>query len=294
LETATNVVIDDVVTAVPEPDSPFVASMGSITTTQGTVESSGSLLTGVRIIGRIGTLAPGASAIVRVTVNTSNIAGGGELRSVASASSDGCETTPTDNTLRSTLVVRPDTRLLISRLSPSSVAAGDPGFTLTVTGQNFSPDSEVFWNGNPRPTTRVSSAELRATILSTDVATSGSAAVTVRTTTAVSNPLVLTIGTPRLVVASATATRLSSGNWQVHLTLRNDGNATARTIRINTSTLNRMTTLTTLPAVGGDLAPGASMSANLVFPKTAAVSGSTAIFAYTSNFGGGTRRVTIP
>lgn len=64
-------------------------------------------------------------------------------------------------------------------LSPSSAVAGSGGFTLTVNGENFVPNSVVNWNGSPRPTTFVSSIELSAQITAADVASQGVATVKV-------------------------------------------------------------------------------------------------------------------
>jgi Tol biopolymer transport system component len=71
----------------------------------------------------------------------------------------------------------------ISNLNPSSATAGGAAFTLTVTGGGFingmSGISSVNWNGNPRVTTFVSSMQLTASILASDIATAGTANVTV-------------------------------------------------------------------------------------------------------------------
>ena len=69
----------------------------------------------------------------------------------------------------------------IGALAPTSVLAGVPGLTLTVNGSNFVASSGVRWNGTNRATTFASSTQLRATILATDVATVGTAQVTVVT-----------------------------------------------------------------------------------------------------------------
>jgi List-Bact-rpt repeat protein/HYDIN/CFA65/VesB family protein len=70
--------------------------------------------------------------------------------------------------------------VLIS-LSPSSAVQGGPGFTLTGTGSNFVANSVVLWNGVNRTSTFVSSTELRAAIPASDIATAGTAQVTVFT-----------------------------------------------------------------------------------------------------------------
>jgi hypothetical protein len=67
----------------------------------------------------------------------------------------------------------------ITSISPSSAPAGSPGFSLTVRGSNFNSRTVALWNGNPRPTTVVSSTELRAAISAADLAKARHAAVRV-------------------------------------------------------------------------------------------------------------------
>jgi uncharacterized protein (TIGR03437 family) len=64
-------------------------------------------------------------------------------------------------------------------LNPVSAAAGDPGFKLTVTGSNFVNGAIVRWNGTDRQTTFVSATQLTAAIPASDLATAGTASVTV-------------------------------------------------------------------------------------------------------------------
>ncbi len=67
----------------------------------------------------------------------------------------------------------------ITSLSPASVSAGGPAFTLTVNGSGFIEGSTVRWAGSARPTTFVSSTRLTAQIAASDIGTSGMAAITV-------------------------------------------------------------------------------------------------------------------
>src|SRR5207247_11263662 len=67
----------------------------------------------------------------------------------------------------------------LSSISPTSAAAGGAAFTLTATGTNFNSSSVVRWNGSNRTTTLVSSTQLQAQILASDIATAGTAQVTV-------------------------------------------------------------------------------------------------------------------
>jgi glucose/arabinose dehydrogenase len=61
----------------------------------------------------------------------------------------------------------------ITNLSPDTVIAGDPGFTLDVFGTGFVNGSTVQWNGADRATTFVSSTHLTATITAGDIAAAG-------------------------------------------------------------------------------------------------------------------------
>jgi 6-phosphogluconolactonase len=76
-----------------------------------------------------------------------------------------------------TVTAPPVTQL--SSLSPTSAVAGGPAFTLDATGQNFTSQSTVQWNGSPRTTTFVSATQLTAQITASDIATAGSVPVTV-------------------------------------------------------------------------------------------------------------------
>ncbi len=67
----------------------------------------------------------------------------------------------------------------ITSLSPSTSVAGSPGFTLMVTGTNYTQDTVVEWNGSPRTTSFTSTTSLSAQILAADVANAGTDSITV-------------------------------------------------------------------------------------------------------------------
>jgi hypothetical protein len=67
----------------------------------------------------------------------------------------------------------------ISSLSPASAITGGAAFTLTVNGSSFLSTSSVQWNGSSRTTTFVSSTQVTAAITAADIATTGTASVTV-------------------------------------------------------------------------------------------------------------------
>ena len=67
----------------------------------------------------------------------------------------------------------------IFSLSPSSVLAGGPSFTLTVTGERFAQASTVLWVRTPLKTTFVSSSQLTATVPVELLATEGVSQISV-------------------------------------------------------------------------------------------------------------------
>lgn len=69
----------------------------------------------------------------------------------------------------------------LSSIAPATAIPGAGAFVLTATGSNFSNASVVNWNGSPRATTFVSATVLTAQILASDIASGGSAALTVVT-----------------------------------------------------------------------------------------------------------------
>jgi hypothetical protein len=67
----------------------------------------------------------------------------------------------------------------LTSLTPSSAAAGGPAFTLTVGGTNFVSGAAVRWNGTARTTSFTSATQVSASITAADLATAGTATVTV-------------------------------------------------------------------------------------------------------------------
>jgi hypothetical protein len=67
----------------------------------------------------------------------------------------------------------------LSAIAPTSIGAGSPGFSLVVTGANFVAGSIVRWNGSDLATTYGSPISLSATVPAGNVASGGSATITV-------------------------------------------------------------------------------------------------------------------
>lgn len=115
---------------------------------------------------------------------------------------------------------------LANAISPGSVAAGAPAFSLDVQGSNFVSGSVVNWNGSPRPTSFISSGELQAAIGASDVAAAQIATITVSTPApggGSSGPLFFTVGlnpSPELVGVSPTTVRANASTFTLSVTGR--------------------------------------------------------------------------
>jgi len=136
-------------------------------------------------------------------------------------------------TVQVTYTVNASTVTLTS-LSPTSVVAASPPFTLTVTGTNFTSRSKVLWNGQERITTFVSATQLSAQIDGGDVADSGSATVTVSdATNGLSGPLSFTIVPVPLALHSVSPTRVTAGGPAFTLTVLGAGYGNTSTVQWN-------------------------------------------------------------
>ncbi len=113
---------------------------------------------------------------------------------------------------------------VIVGINPSAVAAGGPGFTLTVTGSGFNVNSTVQIKGSNRTTAFVSALQLTASILASDITTPGSSAITVTNPSVgggtVSNALQLDItGAPAPTLTSASPEFTTQSASSVMMTL---------------------------------------------------------------------------
>ena len=85
------------------------------------------------------------------------------------------------------------------RTIPQSVIAGGSWFALTVQGSGFVPGAVVNWNGQARPTTFVSSTDLRIDVPAADIAVPSAVQLTVSNPVpggGISSPIVLNVTTP--------------------------------------------------------------------------------------------------
>lgn len=122
----------------------------------------------------------------------------------------------------------------VTGLSPSSVTAGAPAFTLTVDGYNFEANSQVLWNGSARTTTYVSGNELTAQISQADVASGGAALVQVATGNTQSTAVTFTISPlAALQFDEVSPRQVTAGGGQFYVTAIGNGFSAASAIAWN-------------------------------------------------------------
>jgi IPT/TIG domain len=139
----------------------------------------------------------------------------------------------------------------ITALSPSSAVAGQTGFTLTVTGTNFSASSLVRWNGSNRTTTFVSATELTAQIVAADIANAGMFQITVAqpgTRGAVSTAISFTVTAPNAITITTTSLPPSMAGNNYYFVLAASGGVPPLTWSISAGALPQGLTID--PATG--------------------------------------------
>lgn len=129
----------------------------------------------------LGTIANGSSANVTISLTPTNA---GSLTMAAYSSSVSFDPTSSNNQATASTTVTgnpfyasPD----VTQISPSLVQAGSSTLILTVDGTGFSAGSSVLWNGQPLPSTFISSGQMTATVDSSLIQQLGWAQVSVTT-----------------------------------------------------------------------------------------------------------------
>lgn len=115
---------------------------------------------------------------------------------------------------------------VLTSVSPATTASGGAAFTLTVNGSNFANGYVITFNGASKPTTFVSSTQMTASILATDISSPGCAAVSVSTNSQ-SGPT-FSVSMDVLVTgkgAPTNCTSMPSSNFPRVVSLTSRGNA---------------------------------------------------------------------
>ena len=125
------------------------------------------------------------NGVVGFTINFRSPASLGVVNYTDTITMEGCNDSActeqiqdSPQTIKVTYIVQADPVTLTS-INPRAVLAGGGGFTLTLTGTQFSKNSIVIFNQSPQPTTFVSPTQLTATIDATMLVTPEQGSVTV-------------------------------------------------------------------------------------------------------------------
>ena len=134
-----------------------------------------------------------------------------------------------------TFTINPPTPT-ITGLNPLSAAAGDVGFTLTVSGTNFFSSSTVMWGTTALTTTYGSPTSLTADVTAAQIATAGTANITV------SNSISAHSGVSTFTISGSKITSLNpatavAGSAAFNLTIAGTGFLSSSTVMWGTTAL---------------------------------------------------------
>ncbi|HUL93628.1 MAG TPA: S8 family serine peptidase [Burkholderiales bacterium] len=160
----------------------------------------------------------------------------------------------------------------LANSSPSSATVGGTAFTLTVDGGNFVNGAEVRWNGIARATNFVSSARLTAAILAADIATAGTANVTVFNPApggGTSNAATFTVNNPVPATVNVSPSTAAAGGAAFALTVNGSNFVNGAEVRWNGA--GRATTFVsaaqlTAAISAADIAAGGTASVTVFNP----------------------------
>jgi len=164
----------------------------------------------------------------------------------------------------------------LTTISPSLATSGGAAFTLTVNGAHFLTGAVVKWNSVALTTTFVSASQVTAAVPATDIASPGTASVTVTNTDAqVSNVLTFTIS-PSPTITSLSPTSATAGGAAFTLTVNGAGFVSGAVVKWNgvaltTTFVSSLQVTAAVPAA--DIATAGTASVTLTNPNSQ-VSGS--------------------
>jgi trimeric autotransporter adhesin len=163
----------------------------------------------------------------------------------------------------------------ITSLSPTGVVIGSGPVTLTVNGSNFVQGATVYWNNISRVTTFISSTQLQATILASDIAvtTAGTAPVTVQNpspSAGISNIAAFNLENPVPVITSITPTSALAGT-SFTLTINGSGLVSGATVKVGNLSLKAGSTGSSLSVrITPSLPVNAAVPVTVINPQPSA------------------------
>jgi hypothetical protein len=188
----------------------------------------------------------------------------------------------------------------ITSLSSTSAPAGSAGFQLTLNGQGFTGASVANWNGSPLLTAYVASSILTAALPATDLASSGSASVTVSNPApggGISNSIqfVVTPAVPLLSFSSTAAIfpaqKVGTSSPARMIAVQNPGTATLNISAVQITGANSASFRQTNNCATA-LAAGANCSVFVVFDPTITGALSAAV-AFTDSASGSPQKISL-
>ena len=182
----------------------------------------------------------------------------------------------------------------LTKIAPTSVDAGEPGVTLTLTGTGFTTSSSATWQLGKTTasltTTYLSPTSLTAAVPASLITKSGPAKITVSNPApggGTSNAKSFSITTTSIGLSLVSASRDTSGNIDITIALSNTGLNSAPAVTIKKTTLGSVLTTTALPVSVGAIAAGGSADTTLVFPGTIGKKGQEKQLAVSGGYTGG-------
>jgi len=115
-----------------------------------------------------------------------------------------------------TIIPQPPT---LTSLNPAIAIAGNPAFTLTITGTNFVPTATALWNTTTLVTTYLSSTQITAAVPANLFTAIGTAGITVNTSGGVTPVSTITINPPAPTINNLKPSYVIAGGSDLPLTL---------------------------------------------------------------------------
>jgi hypothetical protein len=187
-----------------------------------------------------------------------------------------------------TFTIEPPSSATITSLTPASAAVNSTPGTITINGSNFALGDVVVWNGQDRGSTStyVSQSEMQITPAATDLATAGSASVTVSDSGLVNaapsvNFVITGPNAPMPSVSSLTPSKAAAGSPDLQVLVKGSGFVTNSTVLWNsvpvaTAYLSNSAVMALVPAA--DLAASGSAAVSVMNPAPGGGTSGTSTF----------------
>jgi hypothetical protein len=212
------------------------------------------------------------SAYVSATQITAQVPAG-DITNSGSASITVTNPTPGGGLSGATVLPINNPAPTIASVAPTGAIVGGAAFTLTVNGANFISTSVVKWNGAPLTTTFSSATQLTAQVPASDIASAGSASITVTNPTpggGTSAALTFTISNTAPIVSSLSPAGALVGGAAFTLTVNGSNFVSGAVVNWNGTALTTSfvaATQVTAQVPAADIASAATASITVTNPS---------------------------